>query len=78
MANDIINSMEIYVFLLDEGTDVWRPVQAEKIGDNLFRIVSVNPDPENEKWQFSTGEIVKCEERSLSNSNKCFVAIEKI
>ena len=80
MANDIKNNIEIYVYLLDEGTDVWRPVQAEKLGNNLFRIISINPDPDDEKWQFSTGNIVKCEERILSNSNpiKCLVAIEKI
>lgn len=73
--NDI-NNNEIYVYLLNEGTDVWRPVQAEKLSDCLFRIVSKNPDPGDEKWQFSTGDIVKCEERQLSRT-KCLVAIEK-
>ena len=80
MKKDINNNIEIYVYLLDEGTHVWRPVQAEKLSDSLFRIISINPDPKDEKWQFSTGDIVKCEERILSNSNpiKCLVAIEKI
>lgn len=74
------NNIEIYVYLLAEGTHVWRPVQAEKLSDNLFRIISINPNPEDENWQFSAGDIVKCEERILSNSNpiKCLVAIEKI
>jgi hypothetical protein len=76
--NEKVNREEIYVYLLDEGTDVWRPVQAEKLNNKLYRIVSNNPDPENEKWQYSTGEIVKCEERLFSNSKKCLVAIEKI
>ena len=80
LETEINNNIEIYVYLLDEGTDVWRPVQAEKLSENTFRIVSQNNDPENEKWQFSTGDIVKCEEKILSNSkpNKCLVAIEKI
>jgi hypothetical protein len=78
LENDINNNIEIYVYLLGEGTDVWRPVQAKKLSDKLFRIVSQNTDPENEKWQFSTGDIVKCEERILSNSKKCLVAVEKI
>jgi hypothetical protein len=77
-VNNINNIFEIYVYLLDEGVDTWRPVKAEKLNDNLFRIVSDNPDPEDEKWQFSTGDIVKCEERILSNSKKCLVAIERI
>ena len=78
MKNDINNNIEIYVYLLGEGTDVWRPVQAEKLSDKLFRIVSQNTDPAEEKWQFSTDDIVKCEERILSDSKKCLVAIEKI
>ena len=78
MENDINNNIEVYVYLLGEGTDVWRPVQAEKLSDKLFRIVSQNTDPEDEKWQFSTGDIVKCEERILSNSKKCLVTVERI
>ena len=78
MVNDNNNITEIYVYLLDEGTDTWRPVKAEKLSDNTFQIVSQNSDPEDEKWQFSTGDIVKCEERILSNSQKCLVAIEKL
>jgi len=77
-VNDINNIFEIYVYLLVEGTDVWRPVKAEKLGDKLFRIVSQNTDSEDERWQFSTGDIVKCEERILSNSKKCLVAVERI
>lgn len=78
LKRDIKNNIEIYVYLLGDGTDVWRPVQAERLSDKTFRIVSNNLDPEDEKWQFSTGDIVKCEERILSNSKKCLVAIEKI
>jgi hypothetical protein len=36
----------IYVRLLDEGTDVWRPVQAMQINRDTFRIVSENSHPE--------------------------------
>jgi hypothetical protein len=34
---------QIYVSLLDEGTDVWRPVAAEHIRDDIYRIVGEIP-----------------------------------
>lgn len=56
----------IYVSLMDEGTDVWRPVQAEKQIDGSYIIVSRNDDPGDEKWQFPSGSVVRCELRQLS------------
>ena len=63
----------IYVALLDEGTDVWRPVEAEQIGTERFRIVSANPDPANEHWEFAPDSVVRCERRKLSGGY-CLVA----
>jgi hypothetical protein len=76
LKQNINNNIEIYLQLFDEGTDVWRPFTAEKLNDNLFRILSINPDSGVDKWQFSSGDIVKCEERQLS-CKKCLIAIEK-
>jgi hypothetical protein len=56
----------IYVALLDEGTDVWRPVQAKRQQDGSYVIVSQNDDPSDEKWQFPYGSVVWCEPRELS------------
>jgi len=56
----------IYVALLDEGTDVWRPVEAEELHDGIFRIVSRNSKPDDERWEFSSGSVVRCERRQLS------------
>ena len=56
----------IYVALLDEGTDVWRPVEAEELRDGLFRIFSENSMPDDERWEFPQGAIVRCERRRLS------------
>ncbi len=71
---------QIYVYLLNEGTDVWRPVQARSLGNHLFRITSENDDPEDEEWQFLTGDTVRCEVRMLSNSepHERLVAVGKI
>ena len=67
----------IYVALLAEGTDVWRPVQAERRAGGLFQIVSKNDDPELETWEFSSGSLVRCEEKRLSGGLR-LVAVELV
>jgi len=52
---------QIYVRLLDEGVDVWRPARAEHLGENVYRIVSQPYDREIESWQFEPGDDVVCE-----------------
>lgn len=56
----------IYVALLDEGTDVWRPVEAENLGSGRYRILDQPYDPANEMWQFVPGDLVRCEVIHLS------------
>jgi hypothetical protein len=50
----------IYVALLDEGIDCWRPVNAVQVGADVYRIVD-QPVPEDELWEFGPGEEVRCE-----------------
>ena len=68
----------IYVELLDEGVDVWRPVEAEPVMGGLYRVIG--PVPEDETWTFWPGSIVRCETRTLSGdfgqSEQCLVAVE--
>jgi hypothetical protein len=57
----------IYMQLLDEGVDVWRPVSAVDIGDGRFRLLPTpDYDPEIETWEFLPGSIVAVESRRLS------------
>lgn len=65
----------IYVALLDEGTSVWRPVKAQRIGEDMYRIVSENLDPDDEHWQFPPGTVMRCEVRRLSGGES-LVAVE--
>jgi hypothetical protein len=70
----------IYVYLLEESTDSWRPVQAVPVDNDTYRIVSENPDPEDEKWQFTTGDVVRCIHKTLHDTKlrEYLVAVEKI
>jgi hypothetical protein len=56
----------IYVALLDEGTDCWRPVEATDLGDSIFRIAD-QEIPEDEVWEFRPGEIVRCHEHAFAD-----------
>jgi hypothetical protein len=52
---------EIFVKLVDEGVDVWRPVQATHLRGNIYRIIDQQYDCEVEVWQFEPGDVVVCE-----------------
>lgn len=52
----------IYVRLLDEGVDVWRPVQATRVSAATYRL-SEAPVPEDEAWSFQPGDTVVAEYR---------------
>jgi hypothetical protein len=54
----------VYVKLRNEGTDVWRPVEAEPVGPDQCRILS--QPTEDEIWPVAQNEIVQCERRILS------------
>ena len=56
----------IYIRLLDEGTEVFRPTSAEPAGDGLFKVLPTsNYNPQDEKWEFVPGSLVKCVNRKL-------------
>lgn len=69
---------EIYVYLLDEPVDAWRPVQAVEQTDGLYRIVSINPHPDDEHWEFTTGDIVRVRKTRFSDERTELVAFERV
>lgn len=64
--------LTIYMPLLDEGTDVWRPVQAESLLDGHYRIISINTDCE--KWAFASGTVVQGHLHEFSDGKSGIVA----
>ncbi|HWH44793.1 MAG TPA: hypothetical protein VNT32_08675 [Thermoleophilaceae bacterium] len=49
----------IYVGLLNEGVDVWAPVEAEALGDGVFALPQ--DPPADQEWAFPPGSRVRCE-----------------
>ena len=56
-----MSSDQIFVRLMDEAVDVWRPVRAERLDDDRYRIVEQQYDRDTENWQFEPGDRVVCE-----------------
>ena len=57
----------VFVRLLDEGTVVYRPVQAHPVGDGAYQLAKpADYDEADETWEFPPASIVMCESRPLS------------
>jgi len=56
----------IYMPLLDEGTEVFRPVRASRDGA-VFTILG--PMPDEETWKFPPGNRVLCVSREFPDGN---------
>jgi hypothetical protein len=63
-----MTSDEIYVALLDEGVNVWRPAPALKVGSDRYVILRPDDyDPDFEVWEFPPGTMVECEMKRISD-----------
>ncbi len=68
----------IYIQLLNEGTEVYRPVPAIKIKNNIYKLQGFDIyNPEDEIWEFSPGTYVQVEKRNLDGEN-VLIAIQKL
>jgi hypothetical protein len=65
----------IYIELLEERTPCWRPIKAEHLGGELYRITGERPD--DEVWPFVQGDIVKCRIRTFQEGGPQLLAYEK-
>jgi hypothetical protein len=63
----------IYIPLLNEGTDCWRPIEAEQIGIDTYRIVAFKP--EDEEWPFASGHVVRCKSHRFLDGSEGLVVI---
>jgi hypothetical protein len=66
----------IYVSLENEGTDVWRPVEAKRVDHDIYLIPDETVVPKDEVWQFQPGTVVRCTLADKSGE-QCLIAVEK-
>ena len=53
-------TLQIYVALPGERVDVWRPVVAIYVKENIYKILDQPYERAIEKWQFKPGQLVVC------------------
>jgi hypothetical protein len=68
----------VYVRLLDEGTDVWRPARATALSDGTFRLLEPDGyDPNAEKWEFPPLTKVRCVTRKFTDGGEGLAAVAR-
>ena len=68
-----MNVQTIYMPLLNEGTEVWAPVQAERIGSGGFRVLG--PMPDDQEWTFPPDAVVEVQPRTFGDGRWEIVAV---
>jgi hypothetical protein len=67
---------KVYVALLDEGVECWRPVDAQHMVEDQYLLCG--PIPEGEVWEFRPGEMVRCRERTFQDGAIGLVAFARV
>jgi hypothetical protein len=75
VARSVGEACTIYVPLVEEGTEVWRPANAVRVSPGVFRLGG--PVPEGESWAFAPGESVRCAVRVFSGGAQALAAFER-
>jgi hypothetical protein len=68
-----MSSEVIFMPLENEGTDVWAPVQAERLTDGRFRLLG--SQPEDQEWRFAPGSIVAVQRKVFSGGSDGLVIV---
>ena len=55
----------VYVKLVNEAVEVWRPVKAIQTNENRYQLVEDQSIPEDEDWEFAPGEVIEVTIRSF-------------
>ena len=73
-----IDTVDIYIPLLNEGTDVLRPTKGLIFNADVFQVLAtVDYDPTIEEWEFPPGSKVRCVSE-IRGGRKLLVARQRI
>jgi hypothetical protein len=70
---ETMTSTVLFMPLLNEGTEVWRPVAVEPLSNGTYKILG--PIPEDEEWAFPPGSIVGSLLRTFNAGDELLVAV---
>ena len=66
-------SYVVYMPLLDEGVECWRPVHGGHIKDDVYEI-EVDEEPYGEQWMFPPRSHVRCREHVFADGHRGLLA----
>ncbi len=73
-----IKTVEIFIPLLNEGTEVLRPTKGLILGPNEVQVLSTpNYDPADEEWAFPPGVKVRCT-KEIKGGRELLVARQRL
>ena len=70
-----MSAPQVYVQLVGEAVDCWRPVPSRELHSGVYEILGVVPA--GEQWEFEPGARVRCREQLLSDTESGLVAYER-
>jgi len=69
-----MSALQVYVQLVGEAVDCWRPVQHRDMGEGIVEILGIVPA--GEEWQFVPGSKVRCRKRRFAYGKEGLMAYE--
>ncbi len=75
--NELSKDKIIYVYLMNEGSDSWRPVPSRHRSGDMYVLGNVEGIT-SEEWEFAPGTLVKVAERTFYNGTSGLAAVEKV
>ena len=73
IRGDSLMSEVVYMPVLNEGVETWRPVHAGHIADDVYEI-EVDQEPYGEHWMFPPRSRVHCREHVFEDGHRGLLA----
>ncbi len=70
----MVAPMTVYVPVLGRGEEMWRPVFAQPLMGDVFRLLG--PQPADEDWGFKPGQAVRCNAHTMKDGETVWLAAE--
>ncbi len=68
---------QIYIRIEGASGSSWRPVQAVRVEENVYRILEGPEAGSAESWPFTAGDLVRCRPFELTDHDLVLVAYER-
>lgn len=69
-------AQQVYVALLDEAVECWRPVEAQHVEADEY--VLSGSMPADELWECQPGDTVRCREKTFQDGGTGLVAFARV